>query len=262
MAGRNLLLGLLSSKSFTSTSSLSSKSVAVNGNRLDRMLPLVFPEARGLSFSSPIVVVFSSLTGARVTGCLALFPVGTIRILFRDLPPLLVALVVPDPLAPLSLGFEKDPLEGSANCLSSCSSSGTAPLTACEGPGKSSGTIGLPLTRDIIGGGVGDSCDAPLTNSCKVARGDWDDDDATSSEGILSLGTAGFLGNSRTGTLSLTAKRPAGVGVVGRDLTLDTGRLDNELTCTSDVCDSDEPTDPTVVEKGRRRTLAPLIKSC
>ena len=51
--------------------------------------------------------------------------------------------------------------------------------------------------------------------------------------------------------------------MVGRVLTRETGRLDSELTSASAGCwDSDEPIEPTVVDKGLSRTLAPLIKSC
>ena len=111
------------------------------------------------------MVISITSTGSRLRGCLALFPVGTIRTRCRLLP---LDDPLPDPVAPLSLGFENDPLDGSALCRSSTSSSGTAPLTACDGPGKSSGTIGLPLTRDMIGGGVGDSFDEPRMNSCNA----------------------------------------------------------------------------------------------
>jgi hypothetical protein len=263
VAGRNLRPGLLSGKSLASTSSFSSKSVAVKGKRLDRGVPPVFPEARGCSLNLS-TLLFCSLGGTRFRGCLALFPVGTIRTRFR-LPLLVDPRPLPDPDDPLPLGFEKDPLDGSACCSSSSSSSGTAPLTACEGPGKSSGTIGLPLTRDIIGGGVGDSFDDPRINSCAVLN--WGvtedgEDDITSFSGLLSREPVGFLGNSRTGPRSRLGRRPAGIGVVGRDLTRETGRLDNELASTAGLCGSDDPTDPTVVDSGLSRTLAPFIKSC
>ncbi len=80
----------------------------------------------------------------------------------------------------------------------------------------------------------------------------------------------GFLGgNSRTGTrgsvrvlLSSGKREEAGVGVVGRVLTRETaGRLPSASdSVLGDCCD--EPMEPTVVDKGLRRTLAPLIKSC
>ena len=247
VAGRSRLPGLLSGRSLTSTSSLSSRSVAVNGNLFERGLPPVLPDARGCSLNSS-ASFFVSLTGTLLIGCLALFPVGTMRTRFR-LPLLVDPRPLPVPEAPLPLGFENDPLDGSA-CCSSSSPSGTAPLTACDGPGKSSGTIGLPLTRDMIGGGVGDSLEDPRINSCTVLNLVEDgEEEITSFVGLRSREAVGFLGgNSRTGT------RPAGVGVVGRDLTLETGRLG--------ACVSEDPTDPTVVDNGLSRTLAPFIKSC
>ena len=252
VAGRRRRPGLLSGRSLTSTSSLSSRSVAVNGNRFDCGLVLVFPVARGRSLNSSTSFFFS-LTGTLFIGCLALFPVGTMRTRFR-FPLLVDPRPLPDADDPLPLGFENEPLEGSAFCCSSSSPSGTAPLTACDGPGKSSGTIGLPLTRDIIGGGVGDSLEDPRINSCIVFNLGVDgEDEITSFDGLRSREAVGVLGgNSLTGTLA--GARPGGVGVVGRDLTLDTGRLG--------ACVSDDPIDPTVVDNGLRRTLAPLIKSC
>ena len=163
VAGRRRRPELLSGRSLASTSSLSSRSVAVNGNLFDWGLTLVLPVALGRSLKS-FTSFFFSFTGTLFTGCLALFPVGTMRTLF--LFPLLVGpRPLPDADDPRPLGFENAPLEGAAFCSSSSSSSGVAPLTACEGPGKSSGTIGLPLTREIIGGGVGDSLDDPRMNS-------------------------------------------------------------------------------------------------
>ena len=170
VAGRSRRPG----KSSMSTSSLSSRSTVVNGNRFVRNLPPVFPDALGSSLNSSIVC-FSGLllpppeTGTRFRVCLALFPVGTTRRRCRLAPIADPLPLLELPVVPLSLeGFENEPLEGSALWRSSTSvssSSGTAPRTACEGPGKSSGTIGLPLTRDMIGGGVGDSLGEPRMNS-------------------------------------------------------------------------------------------------
>lgn len=51
--------------------------------------------------------------------------------------------------------------------------------------------------------------------------------------------------------------------MVGRVLTRETGRLDSELTSTSaGLWDSDDPIEPTVVDRGLSLTLAPFIKSC
>lgn len=79
-------------------------------------------------------------------GLLALLPVGiTLTPLLPPLP--LVGLLLPVvPLLPVRGVLDLPPVvEGTA---------GTGALMAAVGPGKSSGTIGFPLTRDSLDGGV------------------------------------------------------------------------------------------------------------
>ena len=112
-----------------------SVSKAENGSLLFRGRPWL-DEARGCSTGS----------GSFWIGRLARFPVGTILTLVR--------VRVPEgPVGPVG-GIR--PLSSTPGPVgtSGLSSSGVLPLIANWLPGKSSGTMGLPLTLEITGGGV------------------------------------------------------------------------------------------------------------
>ncbi len=134
----------------SSSSSSASEPELEKGSLLNGR-PAVLPkEALGSSKGS------SKSSGSRSNGRLALFPVGTILTLVLVLEPVLDGDTVGEnrPLVPEKADSESSP--GPIGILSS-SSSGVFPLTASCFPGKSSGTIGLPLTREITGGGVASS---------------------------------------------------------------------------------------------------------
>jgi hypothetical protein len=156
LTGRNLLLGnpeAVVSKSLLSSFPMDEKGIRLAGGE-DPRLPDKFV-ARGSSEGS---LLLSGL------GLRALFPVGTIlnRVRVRVFDP-------PVPDGPVADGGEKRPLlllnsfpfpldswpgpVGTSWKLFT-SSRGVLPLIAKGFPGKSSGTIGRPLTLEITGGGV------------------------------------------------------------------------------------------------------------
>ena len=97
---------------------------------------------------------------------LALFPVGT-TLLLPPLPLVGFLLPVVEPLLPVRGFLDLPPVvEGTA---------GTGALMAAVGPGKSSGTMGFPLSRDSLDGGVvgwrgGGGGRVSGSRCCKVIR--------------------------------------------------------------------------------------------
>ena len=88
----------------------------------------------------------SSSSRCPLTGLRARFPVGTIRTPGRSRP------LKIDPRGPVEFGSSFS--ESSSSSSAGASEEGIEPRTACDGPGKSSGTMGRPRTRVKSGGGV------------------------------------------------------------------------------------------------------------